>query len=258
MKRPIHSYWGLAEVVLFTALFFTGLWLVGPNIGSSPLLQLLFWIIFAFGGYYILWYSPIKLHHFSLHQLGFIFPLGDENLRTALKQGWDSYSLFTIAGSIILISYTALFYPKTLSQLNLSSVLIKFFGYLIYGTIQAIIFFGFIMPRIHQALSKALNQTDSSKVKYTVIFIVAIIFSFYHTPNQELMAITFVAGLVWAWIFYLHPNLFLMGLSHAILGTILHQVVKLHMRIGPFYNNPDLYIIREVVPGLKKLIGDLF
>src|SRR6056297_3157580 len=173
MKRPIHSYWGLAEVALFTALFFNGLWLVGPKIGSSPVLQLLFWIVFSLGGYYILWYSPKKLHYFSLHELGFIFPLGDKKNRIALKQGWVPYSLFTIAGSIILISYTALFYPQILSQLNWSAISIKFFGYLVYGTIQAIIFFGFIMPRIRQALSKALNQTGIHNVKYTVIFIVA-------------------------------------------------------------------------------------
>lgn len=255
---PIHSYWGLAEVALFSALFFTGLWFIGPWIGSSPMLQFSFWILFLFGGYYILWYSPIKLHHFSFHETGLLFPWEKEKFRTALKKGWVAYTILTIAGSIILISYTALFYPQTLSQLNWSAVSIKFFGYLIYGTIQAIIFFGFIMPRIRQAFSKALGQTDSNKIKYAVIFTVALIFSFYHLPNPDLMAITFAAGLVWAWIFYRRPNLFLMGLSHAILGTILHQVVKLHMRIGPFYNNPDLYIIREVVPGLKKLIGDLF
>jgi hypothetical protein len=49
-----------------------------------------------------------------------------------------------------------------------------------------------------------------------------------------------------------------MGVSHAIIGTILSQVVQMHTRIGPFYNNPDHYFLREVVPGLKQLIGDLF
>jgi membrane protease YdiL (CAAX protease family) len=258
MKRPVHSYWGLAEVALFSAIFFTGLWFFGPRIGSSPVLQLIFWILFLFGGYYILWYSPVKLHHFSFEETGFFFPWQKEKFQIALKEGWASYSVFTIAGSAILISYTALFNPQILSGLNWSAVLIKFFGYLVYGTIQAIIFFGFIMPRIRQVFSKTDTQTESNKVKYAVIFIVALIFSLYHIPNPELMAITFAAGLVWAWIFYRRPNIFLMGLSHAILGTVLHQVVKMHMRIGPFYNNPDLYIIREVVPGLKKLIGDLF
>lgn len=258
MKRPIDSYWGLAEIALFSALFFLGLWLVGPKIGSSFSLQFSFWILFLFGGYYILWYSPIKLHHFSLHELGFIFPWDKQKFRIALKKGWLSYSLFTTTGSIVLISYTALFYPETLPQLNWSAVLIKFSGYLVYGSIQAIIFFGFMMPRIRQAFSKVLTPRNNGKVKYSVILIVALIFSSYHIPNPELMSVTFLAGLVWAWIFSRRPNLFLMSLSHAILGTILHQVVKLHMRIGPFYNNPDLYVIREVVPGLKKLIGNLF
>ncbi|MDR9366880.1 MAG: CPBP family intramembrane glutamic endopeptidase [Balneolaceae bacterium] len=258
MNKPVHPYWGIAEIVIFTALFFTGLWIAGPQIGSSPSLQLIFWVLVFLGGYYILWYSPKKLHYFTFRDLGFVLPSRKKRVQTSINKGWLSYSVFTIVGSITLISYTAIFNQESLFQLQWNALLIKFSGYLVYGTVQAVIFFGFMMPRIRQVFPKTTHHKSNRRVQLSVVVITAVIFSLYHIPNTQLMVCTLFAGLGWAWIYYYRPNILLMGLSHAILGTILHQVVKLHMRIGPFYNNPDLYVIREVVPGLKKLIGDLF
>lgn len=258
MNKPVHPYWGIAEIVIFTALFFTGLWVAGPHIGVSPSLQLIFWILVFLGGYYILWYSPKKLHCFTFSDLGFVLPSRNNKKQISIKRGWFSYSAFTIVGSISLISYAAIINQESFFQLQLNAILIKFLGYLVYGTVQAVIFFGFMMPRIRQVFTNTAQHKSNLSAQFSVVLITAAIFSLYHIPNTELMVCTLFAGFGWAWIFYYRPNILLMGVSHAILGTILHQVVKLHMRIGPFYNNPDLYVIREVVPGLKKLIGDLF
>lgn len=58
--------------------------------------------------------------------------------------------------------------------------------------------------------------------------------------------------------FYRTPNFFLLVCTHAILGTLLHRVYELSMRVGPFYYNPDKYILRELFPPLAKLIGNLW
>ncbi|MDX1642463.1 MAG: CPBP family glutamic-type intramembrane protease, partial [Balneolaceae bacterium] len=131
-------------------------------------------------------------------------------------------------------------------------------GYLFFGTVQSIVFFGFILTRLRIIVTQYLGSDVQFQHKLFVVVLTATLFSLFHIPNVALMACTFFAGICWAWIFYKRPNILLMGISHAILGTILHQVVQLHMRIGPFYENSDLYVLREVIPGLKKLIGDLF
>lgn len=119
-------------------------------------------------------------------------------------------------------------------------------------------FFGFILTRLREIVANITGPYQILLHRLTVVVLTSVIFSLVHTPNVPLMICTLFTGLIWAWVFYQQPNILLLGLSHAVLGTILHRVVQMHMRVGPFYDNPDLYIIREVIPGLRQLIGDLF
>jgi hypothetical protein len=65
------------------------------------------------------------------------------------------------------------------------------------------------------------------------------------------------ARLCWTWIHHRRPNLLLLGLSRAVLGTILNRVVLLHTRVGPASVRPELYLWRTVIPGLPEMIGNL-
>lgn len=256
IQKPIHPYWGILEIAVFAGLVLSGIWVFGPEIGKSLLLQLLFWILVIIGGLYILWFSPFRLHQYPPEKWG--WKINGNQKPGTLKRAWPVYFTFTFIAAALLILYTFIFSADSLFQVNLRGIIIKFAGYLVYGTIQSIIFFGFILTRLREIMSAHLGENTTARHQASVIFLTTTIFSLFHIPNIALMACTFLTGIFWAWIFYTRPNILLMGLSHAILGTILHQVVKLHMRIGPFYENPDLYVLREVVPGLKKLIGDLF
>lgn len=57
------------------------------------------------------------------------------------------------------------------------------------------------------------------------IITAALIFSVAHFPNYRLMALTLVAGVVFAWIYERHRNLWAIGIVHGILGAIAYYVI---------------------------------
>lgn len=257
-RDSVHPYWGILEIAGFAIIFFSGNWLMGPYIANSLLLILLFWVLLIAGGFYLLWISPVKLHGIRWKEWGWNFSLSDRQHPGSIRNALPTYLAITVAAGTFFILYVILFAPETLDKVNLQAVVVKFGGYLFFGAAQSIIFFGFIMTRLKNILFRKFKKRNPNLQIISTVFLTAAIFSIFHLPNAPLMGITFLGGLIWAWIFYEKPNLLLLGVSHAIIGTILTQVVQMHTRIGPFYNNPDHYILREVVPGLKQLIGGLF
>lgn len=71
------------------------------------------------------------------------------------------------------------------------------------------------------------------------ILFTASIFSVAHLPNFWLTIATFFGGLLWSWAYQRAPNLFALGLSHALMTVILVLTVpysELHgMRVGYGY-----------------------
>lgn len=46
------------------------------------------------------------------------------------------------------------------------------------------------------------------------------LFAFVHAPNLPLMLLTLIGGLVWTWVYERAPNLYVLGLSHALMSSI--------------------------------------
>ena len=51
------------------------------------------------------------------------------------------------------------------------------------------------------------------------VFIAAALFSLAHAPDWPLMGLTLAIGLPWVWIYLRHPNLWVLGIWHGILGA---------------------------------------
>ena len=64
-------------------------------------------------------------------------------------------------------------------------------------------------------------------------------FALFHLPNPFLTVVTLGAGILSCWLYRRVPNLWALGLSHALLGMSISRCLPLditvHMRVGPGY-----------------------
>lgn len=71
------------------------------------------------------------------------------------------------------------------------------------------------------------------------VLVTALIFSILHFPNPWLMVVTFVGGVVWAFVYQRQPNLFALALSHGVMTWVLVSALPPstlnHLRIGLKY-----------------------
>ena len=57
------------------------------------------------------------------------------------------------------------------------------------------------------------------------VLLAASLFSAVHFPNYRLMLLTFLAGLMFTWIYNRHPNIWAVGISHGLLGAFAYYWV---------------------------------
>ena len=81
-----------------------------------------------------------------------------------------------------------------------------------WGVTQQYILQGFIYRRLRLIVGAQ---------KHTLtIFLAALLFALVHAPNVLLMLLTLIGGWVWTWVYARAPNLFALGLSHALMSAI--------------------------------------
>jgi membrane protease YdiL (CAAX protease family) len=71
------------------------------------------------------------------------------------------------------------------------------------------------------------------------VLLTAAIFAGLHFPNPWLMVVTFIGGLVWAFVYQRVPNLFALAVSHSVMTWLLVSTLPPsalnHLRIGLKY-----------------------
>lgn len=254
-RTSIHPAWGLVEVAALSALFVFTLWIVGPQVQTSAAALAEYWAAVAVFTLTVIWLSPIALHHDppSLRGWGLGRRASDPG---TLRNAWSVYAVATALMAAALMIAVAVRDPGFAARTNWPRVGAKFLIYAVYGSIQALVFFGWLQTRLRTAV--VAFGARRWRARLIVAVGVASLFGAAHAPNWPLAVLALGVGLVWSWLYYARPNLILMGMSHAVLGTIVYSLLGLYTRIGPFYAHPEGHIARYAIPGLRPLVGDLF
>src|SRR5258705_3203229 len=79
---------------------------------------------------------------------------------------------------------------------------------------------GFLQQYVLQSFMNGRAQIIWDRGAASVL-VTALIFSILHFPNPWLMVVTFVGGVVWAFVYQRQPNLFALALSHGLMTWIL-------------------------------------
>lgn len=94
---------------------------------------------------------------------------------------------------------------------------------------------GFVQQYVLQGFINRRTQVVWGRGVVSVL-LTALVFSALHFPNPWLMVITFVGGLIWAFVYQRAPNLFALALSHGVmtwfLVSTLPPTALNHLRIG--------------------------
>jgi membrane protease YdiL (CAAX protease family) len=247
-----------AEVALVMGALEFGIWIMGPLVVRDHSFIPHYWLLVLLCGVYILWLSPLVINRDPAAIRGWGWR-GEPNLGPGRwKLAWRSYAGVTATIGVALIAAGWWRDPAILDRIVPGTFAVRLSGYLVWGTVQALIFFGFIHTRLRQAIPMPAGKGGPYAHQAAVGVATAMVFSAAHLPNWPLMGFTLAAGLIWSCLFYWRPNVWLLGLCHALLGTLLHQFIRIPMRIGYFYHEPHGYIMRTVVPGLADFIGHRF
>ena len=183
--------------------------------GIAPLMPQIRWPMAppAIGAFLLIAYS-IHLRGESLRELGFS--------RRYFRKACKYLALPTGAACFILllVGYlTHSFRRSTHFETNLIVVPI-------WGVAQQFVLQGIIYRRLRQVLLPASSDdANSQKHSNVAIFLTACAFGFVHLPNPALTMLTFIATLLWSWVYERAPNLWALGLSHGILSLLVMHAI---------------------------------
>ncbi|PYS72016.1 MAG: hypothetical protein DMF73_09365 [Acidobacteria bacterium] len=94
---------------------------------------------------------------------------------------------------------------------------------------------GFVQQYVLQSFVNRRAQIVWQKGVRSVV-LTAFVFSFLHFPNPWLMLVTFIGGLVWAFVYQRAPNLFALAISHSLMTWVIVSTLPMsalnHLRIG--------------------------
>jgi membrane protease YdiL (CAAX protease family) len=198
------------EVFIGLLLIFGYEWIVYSTY-PSWLHAILFIAIFG------LLFNSKQSHRETMRQLGFRLDTFSSSAKSLLLP-------FVVLLIVISIAW-GFFFPVNPWFFMKSGFWTKLFIYPFWALFQQYIALAFFFRRLKEAFFPRV---------FPAMFISALIFSAAHIPNFPLMIFCFIAGLLWAWAFHRHNNLFTVALFHGVLGSIGSSFLLIYTLVGPY------------------------
>lgn len=129
-------------------------------------------------------------------------------------------TVFTLLGIPSLVAYGAYGYGRSLKVLQACGVV---WGYLPFALLQQYAMQRYLTMRFAARLARGNHVVT--------VFIAAALFSVLHLPFPVLVIPTFIGGLVWTHCFLTTGKIVWVTVSHAILGSIIFNVI---IGVNPF------------------------
>ncbi len=200
----------ILEIMAALLLIFGYEWIIYTTVPSW------FHVVFFFAIFGLLVYSKHSRRE-TLQELGFRL----DTFSSSVK--------FLILPSFLLLIVISIpwffFFPVNPRFFTESGFWTKLFIYPLWALFQQTIALAFFFRRL-----KDVFYPHS----FPAMFISALIFSAAHIPNFPLMIFCFITGLLWAWAFHKHNNLFTVALFHGVLGSIGSSFLLIYTLVGPF------------------------
>jgi len=105
--------------------------------------------------------------------------------------------------------------------------------YVLWAPLQQWFVLGYFNTRIRKGVPKFGRGLLSSRFLASVL--TGLAFGAMHMPAWSLVAVTFAGGCAYGWLFQddRYRNLFVMGLGHGLVGTLLATTTSMRMVVGP-------------------------
>lgn len=92
----------------------------------------------------------------------------------------------------------------------------------VWAITQQYVLQAFIYRRMRVVFSVDAAEPDQVQRRTKLaILATAVVFALTHAPNLALMLLTLVGALLWSWVYERAPNLWALGLSHAVISLLL-------------------------------------
>lgn len=127
---------------------------------------------------------------------------------------WDAgwrVGCWTVVAALVLI-VVSLSLGNTFSR---PEMLLLLPLYPLWGIVQQFVFQGIL----HRALMTCIASRNLA------LLINSSLFAVVHIQDWRVVGLTFVAGLCWSWFYQRWPNLWVLGISHGLLGGIAYPLL---------------------------------